>query len=208
MVPLLARPTVHMLKIFLLVSALTLAAAALASPRAAQAPAPVLLAAKPDACALLTGEEISAAQGSDLRRTVPSEPTGAAFHVSQCYYEAAISSRSISLMLASPAPHKSVRPRDYWNQHFHPAEKESRAEKSEKGGKPKSEEDEEAREKLREVEGIGEEAFWESGGVTGALYVLKKDAFLRISVGGADTDAARLEKAKKLAAHALARLGQ
>ncbi|HEV8383366.1 MAG TPA: hypothetical protein VGQ11_00745 [Candidatus Acidoferrales bacterium] len=200
-----AQEPKHLLRVFLLALALVLAAAVLASPRAAQTPAPVPPTSKPDACALLSREEIRAVQGSEVRRTVPSEQSGAAFHVSLCYYEAAAAVRSVSLMLAAPDAAKSTRPRDFWNQRFHPAEKE--AAKSEKGGK-ENEEDEDKPDKLRAVAGLGEEAYWESSSVTGALYALQKDSFIRISVGGADSDAVRLEKAKKLAVHALARLNK
>jgi hypothetical protein len=46
---------------------------------------------------------------------------------------------------------------------------------------------------------------WISG-IGGTLYVLKGDAFLRISIGGAGTDETRLAAAKALAAKAVARL--
>jgi hypothetical protein len=42
--------------------------------------------------------------------------------------------------------------------------------------------------------------------VTGGLYVLKDDAYLRISVGGSDDEPAKIEKAARLAREALARL--
>lgn len=42
-------------------------------------------------------------------------------------------------------------------------------------------------------------------GIAGALYVLKEDAILRISVGGASDIKTKLEKSKTLAQKALAR---
>ena len=58
----------------------------------------------------------------------------------------------------------------------------------------------------RPVEGVGDEAFWTGGAVGGALYVLKGDTYLRISIGGPDDQAARIERAKVLARKAIARL--
>ena len=46
------------------------------------------------------------------------------------------------------------------------------------------------------------EAFWTAG----SLYVLRKDAFLRLSIGGSDSEETKLEHAKALAAIALKRL--
>src|SRR2546423_162018 len=56
------------------------------------------------------------------------------------------------------------------------------------------------------VSGIGDEAFWTGGRVGGALYVLKGNAFIRISVGGPGDEAAKIEKLKALARKALPRL--
>ena len=56
------------------------------------------------------------------------------------------------------------------------------------------------------IDGIGEAAYWMGSRVGGALYVLKKDAFIRISVGGADTQEAKIDKSKALAQKALDRL--
>ena len=42
--------------------------------------------------------------------------------------------------------------------------------------------------------------------ISGALYVLKGDAFLRISVGGEKDESVRIKKAKTLAEKALKRL--
>lgn len=56
------------------------------------------------------------------------------------------------------------------------------------------------------VSGLGEEAFWAGDRVTGALYVLQGDTFLRISLGGSRDEAARLERTSVLAKSALRRL--
>jgi hypothetical protein len=52
---------------------------------------------------------------------------------------------------------------------------------------------------------VCEDAYWEASDIA-AQYVLKKDVIFRISVGGASDIKTKLEKSKKLAQKALARL--
>jgi hypothetical protein len=58
----------------------------------------------------------------------------------------------------------------------------------------------------RPIEGLGQEAFWVSNRASGVLYVLRGHAYLRLSVGGPDTEEAKLKKAIALARKALPRL--
>ena len=67
-------------------------------------------------------------------------------------------------------------------------------------------EGEEEAPKPRHVDGLGEEAYWVGNGITGALYVLQGDVFVRISVGGVHDESARIEKAKALARDVMRRL--
>jgi len=60
--------------------------------------------------------------------------------------------------------------------------------------------------KPRPIDGLGEEAYWVGNPISGALYVLKGNSFLRISVGGVREESARIEKSKALARAALKRL--
>jgi len=60
--------------------------------------------------------------------------------------------------------------------------------------------------KPRRIDGLGEEAYWVGNPVSGALYVLKGDAFLRISVGGEKDESVRIKKTRTLAQKALERL--
>ncbi len=53
--------------------------------------------------------------------------------------------------------------------------------------------------KPRPIDGLGEEAYWVGNPISGALYVLKGNSFLRISVGGVREESARIEKSKALA---------
>jgi len=79
-------------------------------------------------------------------------------------------------------------------------QREDGDEKSKKG------EEEEKKNPLKKVEGVGEKAFWSGNRFGGALYVLKGDVFIRISVGGPDNEETKIEKSKGLAEKALGRL--
>ena len=54
----------------------------------------------------------------------------------------------------------------------------------------------------QKIENIGDEAYWSAG----ALYVLQKDIFIRVAVGGPDSEEIKLGKSKAFAEKVLARL--
>ena len=172
-------------------------------------------ATKIDVCALLTSAEIEALQGEPIKETTPSEQHGSSFLMSQCFFLTPTFAKSVSLALATPDPAKpsALTPREYWQKQFHPPEQgEKEKEKDEpaagKAKTPKETEEEREKElrKPRVIDGLGEEAYWTGSPITGALYVLKGDAFLRISVGGEKDESVRIKKAKTLAEEALKRL--
>jgi hypothetical protein len=160
-----------------------------ATPTVSVAPAT----ADTDACALLTKEEIQAVQGEPFKETKPSQKSGSGLIVSQCYFELPTPVNSVVLTVTLKAQ-GGRDPSESWQETFH----------REKAPERKKEEGEE-REPLK-VEGIGDEAFWTGNRVGGALFVLKGNAYIRISVGGAGDQAAKMEKSKTLAASALKRL--
>jgi hypothetical protein len=133
--------------------------------------------------------------------------------MSLCFFRTATFAKSVSLTLAVPDPAKpsAPGPREYWQKQFHPPE-QAEKEKDEpaagqaKGPKKTEEEREKELSKPRPVGGVGEEAYWVGNPITGALYVLNGNAFLRISVGGEKDDSARIAKTKTLAQKALKRL--
>jgi hypothetical protein len=49
------------------------------------------------------------------------------------------------------------------------------------------------------LKGSVEEAYWVGTPITGALYVLQGDNFVRISIGGVGEESVRIEKSKILA---------
>ena len=153
-------------------------------------PSPIALKSRIDPCALLTSDELKAVQSEALQTTFPSEREYGAYFIAQCYYQLPTITNSVVLNVTTPKERgKSVK--EFW--------RSTNAE----AGDGKKREDKEVR--LEMVSGIGDDAYWEASGIAGALYVLKKDVILRISVGGASDIKTKLEKSKTLAEKALAR---
>ncbi len=152
-----------------------------------------------DACALLTAKEVEEVQREPVKQTKRNESFNGSFITSQCFYLAAAFARSVNLTVARTEPRKTARTaaRDYWMQIFHGSGKLRQ-------GAGSSEEKES--EEPRPVSGLGEEAFWLGNRISGALYVLEGNSYLRVSVGGPGNEAAKIESAKRLAQQALRRL--
>jgi hypothetical protein len=143
------------------------------------------------ACTLLTKEEIQAVQGETFKDTKPSHKLGAGLSVSQCYFELPTAANSVVLTVTRKAE-GGREPNQTWQDMFH-REKESEK-RDEKGAEP------------QKIDGLGEEAFWTGTRIGGALFVLKSNCYIRISVGGAGDQAQKIEKSKTLAESVLKRL--
>lgn len=162
---------------------------------------------KVDPCSLLTSEDVHSVQGDTIQETKPSAHSGGGLLLSQCLFRTVTPSKSVSLEIATTS---STSPRTFWRKQFHSPKGEapqkglSSGGSEEKRSAERREEDEAAR--PRRIAGVGEEAFWVGGRVTGALYVLKGNTFLRISVGGVREEPARIEKSVALARAALKRI--
>ncbi len=164
---------------------------------------------KIDVCALLTSAEMEAVQGEPVKETKPSVQQSGSFLMSQCFFRAATFTKSVSLALATPdsAKPSALTPREFWRKQFHPSEPvEDEKPVAGKASKKAEVEREEEPRKPRRIDGLGEEAYWVGNPVSGALYVLKGNAFLRISVGGEKDESVRIKKTKTLAQKALKRL--
>ncbi len=161
-----------------------------------------------DPCSLLTRREIEAVQGDRVVSTKASEPERGRFAVSQCFYSLSTFSKSISLEVTRRSVGESESPRAHWKQMFARAlekggEGEKEGESQEKAGPEKVRA---AAAKPRPVSGLGDEAYWVGSTLGGGLFVLKGDAYLRLSVGGSDSESVKTEKLKKLSRKALPRL--
>jgi hypothetical protein len=142
------------------------------------------------ACTLLTREELEAVQGEPLKSTKASQKSSGGFTFSQCYFELPTTMNSIVLNVTQKAEGPDARdPKQSWQEIFH-AEK-----KGEEGDR-----------RPEKIEGLGDEAFWTGTRVGAALYVLKGNRYIRISVGGAGDRTEKIEKSKALAQSVLKRL--
>jgi hypothetical protein len=145
-----------------------------------------------DPCRLLTDAEVRAVQGHAPAQKIPSEQPAGSFRFTQCFYRTAELSSSVSVAVGIPlTDSKRSGPRDYWRAQF---EREEREDSDEKKKEP------------RRLAGLGGEAFWVGDPVTGALYVLRGEVFLRVSVGGSPDQAQKIKRARTLAIYALKRL--
>jgi hypothetical protein len=164
------------------------------SPQASATPAAPATATGADACTLLTKEEIQTVQGEPFKDTKASQKSAAGLSISQCYFELPTAVNSIVLTVTRKAE-GGRDPGQSWQDMFH-REKESR----------NKEEGEEKEKEPQKIDGLGEEAFWTGTRVGGALFVLKGNCYIRISVGGAGDQAQKIEKSKALAESVLKRL--
>jgi hypothetical protein len=167
-----------------------------------------------DVCGLITRQEIEAIQRSPIKETKSSARSDAGFRVSQCFYTAEDFSKSVSLAMTqrdlASSSKRSVK--DFWNETL------GRAAEAEKESSGDTQESGSSREYVRrqgeekefippkKIDGIGDDAFWSPNPVGGAIYVLKKDVFIRISIGGDDNEEGKLDKSKALARKAIDRL--
>ncbi|MDX6574331.1 MAG: hypothetical protein QOE96_284 [Blastocatellia bacterium] len=194
--------------------------AAMTSPAAALPAAPETSAVKArvDVCTLLTADDLKNVQGEKFKEAQRSDRRDGAFIIAQCYYSLPTTSNSVVLNVTTPGDGQAAgNPKQFWEDTFGKDEakggdrnKEREREKERaqaKKDKPKeggAEEEEGAA--PEKVNGLGFEAFWIASRVGGALYVLKKDVFFRISVGGAGDEKAKLKKSKTLAQQVLKRI--
>lgn len=160
--------------------------------------------AKFDVCALLKSGEIRAIAGSSIEQSNGSERSDGSLRISQCVYLASPANRSVSLVVteSDSAAKQKRSARDFWQERFGRYRRQGGEEEEEVERKSNSGEGEREGRPPRKIEGLGEEAFWTAG----SLYVSQKDLFLRLSVGGADSEETKLEHSRALAAIALKRL--
>jgi hypothetical protein len=163
---------------------------------------------KTDACALLTTEEVKAVQGEPIKETKLSARSDGGFSISQCFFTLPTFTNSISLAVTQQADGQGARdPKEFWRETFHRDAAEVRREREREREREKEREGEEEEEVEPErIRGVGDEAFWMGSRVGGALYVLKGNSYLRISIGGAADQESKIKRSKALALKAVSRL--
>jgi hypothetical protein len=160
---------------------------------------------KTGACRLLSSADIEAVQGEAVKETKGSEQGTDQFQISQCYYSTPHLGNSVSLAVTEKkAGSRGDDVREYWKEKFKRVAGKDRDSKKEKDRSERDEKEE--GQPLRHVEGVGDDAYWEGDKRVGALYVLKGDRFLRISIGGSDEVEVKINKVKRLAQQAIRNL--
>lgn len=183
------------------------------NPSASSDPGPDTGKNKVDACALLTSRDLQAVQGEALKEAKPSTRSDSGFKISQCFYTLPTFANSISLLVAQKGESAGARdPKEFWQETFHrddEAEKEraKAKERDQNRDKAPGRESEEGKGIPRQkIDGVGDEAYWTGNRVGGALYALKGNTYIRISVGGPGDQAAKIKKSKLLAQIILKRI--
>jgi hypothetical protein len=159
----------------------------------------------PNACQLLTARDIARVQGEEFKSVKLTETDANGLTVSQCFYALPSFTKSVSVDVMRG------KTTAFWRGHFSNAreaadEDEDRDRAPVKGAPPSREAEEEHQSAALKVRGIGDAAIWSGNRAAGALYVLKGDTIVRVSVGGAGSQEQKIERSKKLAARALRKL--
>ncbi len=163
---------------------------------------------KIDVCALLTSAEVEAVQGESVLETKKSPQLNGSFVMSQCVFKTVTPAKSVSVALALPGPNKASgpTPRQLWQQQFDPSRPHGEDSTLGKRLKKKEDEGEKEASEPQLITGLGDQAYWMGNPVAGALYVLRGEKFVRISLGGIPKQSERIEKSTKLARNIMARL--
>jgi hypothetical protein len=159
----------------------------------------------------LTADEVKAIQGEAFKETKASEGSDNGMVVSQCFFSLPTFANSVNLAVMRKGEGNGVRdPREFFEKTFAgraESEKEKDREKPKRKSAENNREDEEKEGSApQKIDGVGDEAFWTGNRVGGALYVLKHDAYIRVSIGGAGDQKTKIEKSRALARLALKRL--
>jgi len=165
---------------------------------------------KIDACSLISSAEVQSIQDSPVKDVKGSDHSDGSFRVAQCLYSAEPFNKSVSVAVtqSDPGSPQARNPKDFWKETFGRYEGEVKEEEGDKEKKQSLEEAEEHEggQPPKKIEGLGDEAFWTANRMGGALYVLKNNVYIRISVGGPDSEESKLNHCKALAEKALSRL--
>ena len=164
---------------------------------------------KIDVCQLITNQEVQTIQGSPIKDAKGSEQSDGSFRIAQCFYTAETFNKSVSLAVtqSDPGGANARNPKDYWKDTFGRYEGVAKEEKGDEEKKQSLREQEEEKAiPPKKLDGIGDSAYWTANRMGGALYVLKNDVFIRVSVGGPDKEDAMINRCKALAEKALSHL--
>ena len=153
----------------------------------------------PDACQLLTFDDVRRVQQVAVSSTKTSGRRANGEQHSNCVFATDDFAHSVSVTLTT-ADETTVL-NDYWKRTFDRGEAPEAATRTSSAARPRG-----AERPLHRVAGLGKDAVWTSDSKAGSLYVLTTGAVLRISVGGVADVSERLRRSQALAELALRRL--
>jgi len=162
---------------------------------------------KTDVCALLKTSEVESVQKETIKETKLTGASQSGFSVSQCFFTLPTFTNSISLQVTQKGEGPWARdPKEFWRETFHHEQQTEKEGERDREKSARKEEDEEKSAPPQKVTGVGDEAFWMGSRVGGALYVLKGNNYLRISIGGPGDTTEKIKKSKALAQKVIPRL--
>jgi hypothetical protein len=133
--------------------------------------------------------------GEPVKETKPTVKAERGMGISQCYFVLPTAANSMVLTVIQKGSGSNPRdPSGLWKEAFHREPGEEKKEEKEEKAKP------------QKIDGLGDEAFWTGNAIGGALYVLKANTYIRVSVGGRGDQAAKTQKCKALAEKVLTHL--
>jgi hypothetical protein len=160
------------------------------------------------ACSLVTTEEVGAIQGATITDGKSSVSPSGKVLMSHCYYSSNEPNLAVSLAVIQPSNESTsgAEARDYWANRFGSFAGESSGEKEGNGKKVEKGEEKERAAPPKKIDGIGEQAYWSGNRFGGALYLLKNNVIVRVSVGGPGSEEDKIRKSKAIAQKAIERL--
>lgn len=144
----------------------------------------------PAACELLSRDDVQSVQGAAFAETKQTQAQFDGVVTSQCFYRLPLFVESISVDVLRPQSSETTA-EELWEKIT---------------GKRVAKMTAKGRNAGQSLDGLGTAAIWAGNKSAGALYVLKDDAILRISVGGGGTEEEKIAKTRKLAEKALAKM--
>lgn len=153
-----------------------------------------------NACGLLTSDEIRKVQGEPISEAKPTSVQQGGFSVSQCVLTLPTPARSVSLTIVREGNGSdSKNLGNWWKERF---DNNAESESADKADRKERDEDASELAPPRMIFGLGDSARWTGG----ALYMLKGNAVVRISIGGTGDSRSRIDKSRSLARFILRKL--
>jgi hypothetical protein len=183
-----------------------------------------------ETCRMLSAEDVREVQGEAPQDAQGSEHLAGGLSMSQCFYRLPTFSKSVNIeLIRGEEGGESAAVKEFWALRFHPEavrkrelerehleeqgrelerrKEQERASGQVREGGHKEKEGEEEESRPQRVGGLGEDAYWSGNQITGGLSVLtRKNAIVRVSLGGPESRDEKIKRASALARKLLKQL--